>query len=72
MSLYIYVDDVDKVFKYAVSAGATVKMPLTDGFWGDRCGTIIDPFGHQWTLATHIKDLSDEEIEKASKEAFNK
>lgn len=70
VSLYIYVDNVDEVFNNAVSAGATVTMPLMDGFWGDRCGSIIDPFGHRWTLATHKKDLSDEEIEKASKEIF--
>ena len=67
ISLYIFVDNVDEVFSNAVSAGATVTMSLMDGFWGDRCGSIIDPFGHRWTLATHKKDLSDEEIEKASR-----
>lgn len=68
MSLYMFVDNVDKVFSDAVSAGATMTMPLMDTFWGDRCGNVTDPFGHRWTLATHQKDLSDKEIEKASKE----
>lgn len=70
-SLYFFVDDVDKVFNDAVNAGAETKMALMDAFWGDRCGTIIDPFGHTWTLAKHIKDVSDEEIERLSKESFN-
>jgi PhnB protein len=65
---YMFVPNVDDVFNNAVSAGATVIMPLMDAFWGDRCGSIIDPFGHRWTLATHKKDISDEEMEKASKE----
>ena len=64
ISLYMFVDDVDDVFNKAVSAGATVIMPLMDTFWGDRCGNITDPFGHRWTLATHKKDVSEEEIKK--------
>lgn len=64
ISLYIYVDDVDDVFNKAVAAGAAVIMPLMDSFWGDRCGNITDPFGHHWTLATHKKDVSEEEIKK--------
>ena len=64
ISLYMYVDNVDDVFANAVSAGASVKMPLMDTFYGDRCCTIIDPFGHLWTLATHIRDLTDEEIKR--------
>jgi len=64
ISLYIFVDNVDDVFNEAVAAGATVIMPLMDSFWGDRCGSITDPFGHRWTLATHIKDVSEEEIKK--------
>ena len=47
-------------------------MPIADAFWGDRTGGIVDPFGHGWMLATHIKDLSDEEIEKAAKAMFTK
>ncbi len=69
-SMYIYVDNSDDIFNKAVTAGATVTMPLTDAFWGDRCGSIIDPFGHSWTIATHIKDISDEDIEKALKDTF--
>ncbi len=69
-SLFLYVEDVDSVFEKAVSAGATVTMPLTDTFWGDRAGGFTDPSGHRWTVATHIKDLSIEEIEEASKAMF--
>ena len=64
VSLYMYVHDVENVFDNAVSAGASVKMPLNDTFYGDRCCSIIDPFGHLWTLASHIKDLTDEEIKR--------
>ncbi len=69
-SMFLYVEDVDAVFAKAVSAGARVTMPLADAFWGDRTCSIVDPFGHRWMLATHIKDLSDEEIEKAGKAMF--
>ncbi|CAG1001828.1 MAG: VOC family protein [Candidatus Methanoperedens sp.] len=69
-SMFMYVEDVDAVFAKAVSSGATVTMPLADVFWGDRAGGIVDPFGHRWMLATHIKDLSDEELEKAAKAMF--
>ncbi len=71
-SIFMYVEDVDKVFNSAVSNGAAVTMPLMDAFWGDRAGGIVDPFGHRWMVATHIKDLSQEEIEEGSKEAFAK
>ncbi|HEY9206884.1 MAG TPA: VOC family protein [Candidatus Methanoperedens sp.] len=71
-SMFLYVEDVDAVFSKAVSAGATVTMPLADAFWGDRAGGIVDPFGHRWMLATHIKDLSDEELETAAKAMFAK
>jgi PhnB protein len=60
--LHVYVADVDAQFKRAVDAGATVKRPVADQFYGDRSGTIEDPLGHVWTLATHIEDLSPEEI----------
>jgi PhnB protein len=62
--MVIYVDDVDTQFKQAVASGATVKRPLTDQFYGDRSGTIEDPFGHIWTLATHVEDVSPEEMKK--------
>ena len=71
-SLLLYVEDVDAVFTKAVSAGATVSLPLNDAFWGDRAGGIIDPFGHRWMLVTHIKDMSDEELQKASTSMFTK
>ncbi len=70
VTIHMYVEDVDGIFEKAVSAGAAVKMPLMDAFWGDRYGVLVDPFGHQWSLATHKKDLSREEMEKAAKAAF--
>lgn len=60
--LHLYVVDVDAAFEQAVAAGATVRMPPADMFWGDRYGQVTDPFGHQWSLATHIKDLTPEEM----------
>lgn len=69
-SIYIYVENVDEIFNKAVSNGATVTMPLMDAFWGDRAGGILDPFGHRWMLATHIKDLSEEEIVEGAKSMF--
>ncbi len=71
-SLFLYIENVDAVFEKAVSAGATIIMPLEDAFWGDRTGGIVDPFGHHWLLATHIKDISDEELEKATKTMFSR
>lgn len=62
--LMIYVEDVDKVFKQSVGAGATEKRPVKDQFYGDRSGTLTDPFGHSWTIATHKEDLSEDEIQK--------
>jgi PhnB protein len=62
--LMIYVEDVDKVFKQSLGAGATEKRPVKDQFYGDRSGTLTDPFGHSWTIATHKEDLSEEEIQK--------
>ena len=61
--LHMYVKDVDAAMAQAVAAGATVTMPATDMFWGDRYGQITDPFGHQWSLATHIRDVSPEEMQ---------
>jgi uncharacterized glyoxalase superfamily protein PhnB len=70
VSFYHYVDNVDVAFDKAVAAGATVQMPVQDMFWGDRIGAVQDPFGHNWTLATHTKDLTPEEIEQGAKAAF--
>ena len=69
--LLLYVDDVDTRFHQAVSAGATVTRPLANQFYGDRSGTVADPFGHVWTIATHVEDVSHEEMQKRS-EAFMK
>ena len=68
--IHVYLENVDAAFERVVSAGATVKMPLMDAFWGDRYGQVMDPFGHRWALATHVRDLSQEEILKAQDEAF--
>ena len=69
-SLHIYVEDADEVFNRAVAAGCTVKAPLMDAFWGDRYGKLVDPFGHEWGIATHKEDLSEEEIAKRGAEWF--
>jgi PhnB protein len=66
ISLYIYVPNVDAVFKQAVAAGAAVTMPVADAFWGDRCGTLKDPFGYSWTIATHTRDLTPEKIQEGA------
>jgi len=66
ISLLVYVEDIDTVFQNAVDAGATVLRPVADQFYGDRTGGIEDPFGHHWFLATHIKDVSPEEMQQAS------
>jgi PhnB protein len=63
MSLMIYVDDADKMFNAAIAAGGTEMKPLQDQFYGDRSGTLKDPFGHVWTVATHKEDLTPEEID---------
>lgn len=69
--LNIYVPNVDAVFNQAVSAGATVTMPLADQFWGDRYGQLKDPFGHNWALGTHIEDVSPQELEKRASQMFS-
>lgn len=62
--LMIYVPDVDKTFAAAVAAGATVERPLANQFYGDRTGGVIDPFGHRWYIATHVEDVSPEEMKR--------
>jgi PhnB protein len=64
VGLMFYVDDVDKLFAQAVAAGAKVKQPLKDQFYGDRSATITDPFGHIWTIATHKEDVTPEEMQR--------
>jgi PhnB protein len=68
--LMLYVPDVDATVQRAVDAGAEVKMPVADQFWGDRYGLIADPFGHVWEIATHKEDLSKEEMERRGREAM--
>jgi PhnB protein len=70
VTIHVYVEDVDTVFNTAVAAGAQVRMPLADMFWGDRYGLVTDPFGHSWSLATHKEDLTPEEINKRAQAAF--
>jgi PhnB protein len=60
--LFMYVEDTDEAIQNAVDAGATITAPAEDQFWGDRFGVIQDPFGHQWQIATHIEDVSPEEM----------
>jgi len=68
VTFYVYVENVDAAWKRAVDAGAQVKMPLADMFWGDRCGKVDDPFGHGWNLAQHTKDLTPDQIKKGQEE----
>ncbi len=68
--LNLYVNDADALYQRAVKAGAKATMPMTDMFWGDRYGQLSDPFGHQWSLATHKEDVSDAELEKRAKAMF--
>jgi PhnB protein len=70
VSIHLYVDDADAVFSRAVSAGGSFTMPLQDMFWGDRFGEIEDPYGHRWSIASHVEDVSPEEIERRGAEAF--
>lgn len=69
ITIHLYVNDVDSAFAQAVDAGATVKMPVADMFWGDRYGVVVDPFGHNWSLATHKQDLSPEQIAEAMQQS---
>ena len=64
VGLLLYVNDVDKTVEQAVALGAMIKKPIADQFYGDRTGTIIDPFGHKWTLALHIEDVTPEEMKR--------
>lgn len=61
VGLVIYTDDVDSAFKKAIEAGGTEAMPVTNQFWGDRMGTLTDPFGHKWSIATHVEDVPQDE-----------
>ena len=65
VTIHLYVEDVDAFFKRAVAAGAKVTMPVDDMFWGDRYGQLEDPFGHRWSVATHKREVSPEEMKQA-------
>jgi uncharacterized glyoxalase superfamily protein PhnB len=70
VSLFLYVENADALFDRAVKAGCTVKMPMTDQFWGDRYGQVQDPFGHEWSIATHKQDLTEAQIAANAKTFF--
>ena len=70
VTIHMSVPDVDAAIAKAVAAGATLKMPAADMFWGDRYGTVVDPFGHSWSVATHIRDMTADEIAAAGREAM--
>ena len=70
-SVFMYVDDADAVFEQAQTAGATVSMPLEDMFWGDRFGSLTDPFGHVWSVATHIEDVPEAEMAERAAAAMS-
>jgi uncharacterized glyoxalase superfamily protein PhnB len=70
VTIHIFVEDADAMFQQAVKAGAQVLMPLADQFWGDRYGVVTDPFGHRWSIGSHIKDLTPEELQKAGAAAM--
>ena len=70
VTIHLYVEDVDAVFDRATKAGAKVTMPVADQFWGDRYGKLVDPFGHHWSIATHLEDLSPQELARRQAAAF--
>lgn len=70
VTIHLYVEDVDAFVKHAATAGATVKMPPADMFWGDRYAVLEDPFGHRWSVATHMQDMTGEEMAQAMQKMF--
>ena len=68
VTIHLYVDDADAFAKRAAAAGAKITMPVDEMFWGDRYGKLEDPFGHQWSVGTHVRDVSPEEMQRAMKE----
>lgn len=72
VTIHLWVTNVDEAWDKAIKAGATVKMDLMDAFWGDRYGQLADPFGHTWSMATHIEDVAPEEMKKRAEEFFSK
>ena len=69
-SVFMYVEDVDSVVQDAIDAGATITMPVENQFWGDRFGSITDPFGHLWSIATHVEDVPPAEMAERAKAAM--
>jgi uncharacterized glyoxalase superfamily protein PhnB len=69
VTIHLFVEDADASFERALKAGAVVKMPLQDMFWGDRYGQLEDPFGHSWSIATHQRELTHEQIQEAARSA---
>jgi PhnB protein len=67
VTIHLFVEDVDAFVAHAVSAGASVVMPVDDMFWGDRYGVLEDPFGHRWSVATHVRDVGPEELQEAAR-----
>ena len=72
VTIHLYVEDADKFVERAVKAGAKVTMPVSEQFWGDRYGKIEDPFGHHWSVATHVRDVSREEMAEAMRKMSEK
>jgi PhnB protein len=70
ITLFVYVPDVDAAFQQAIAAGGTATMPVADMFWGDRAGSIQDPFGYSWMIATHTRDLTKDEVREGAEEFF--
>lgn len=69
VTIHLYVEDVDVFVAHAAAAGAKITMPLQDMFWGDRYAKLDDPFGHHWSVATHVRDVSPEEMQQAAQKA---
>jgi uncharacterized glyoxalase superfamily protein PhnB len=69
VTIHLYVDNVDATVERAVKAGAKITMPVADMFWGDRYGKLVDPFGHHWSVGTHMRDVSKEEMQQAMQKA---
>ena len=70
VTLHFYTSDADAVFQRALDAGCTVAIPIADMFWGDRFGTITDPYGHLWAISTHVEDIPPEEMAKRGEAAM--
>lgn len=70
VTIHLYVTDTDALFQQAVAAGAKVTMPPADMFWGDRYARVVDPFGHHWSIATHLEDLTADQMQERMKAAF--